>query len=48
MASRADRREKLRQKMQQESTNRNQSGKAFKPILDLSDYDEVNWMSLKK
>jgi hypothetical protein len=47
MSDRADRREKLRQRMQNEAATREQ-GSGRVPLLNLSDYEDVNWFKAKK
>jgi len=47
MASRSDRRAKLKARMQNDAANRDK-GSGRKPLLDLSNYDDVNWFKAKK
>jgi len=46
MASRQDRRERLKKRMENDAANRDKSN--YKPLLDLSDYEDVNWFKAKK
>ena len=47
MASREERRERLRQRMQQDAANRDK-GSGKQSILDFSNYEEVNFFKVKK
>lgn len=47
MSNRTERREKLRQRMQNDAATRDQGGGRVL-LLDLSDYEDVNWFKAKK